>query len=107
MHVQVHYQNLDNSPWLDQFIESRLEKLSRYLSPSASIQVNLKFEDRKYIASLVIHNLQKDYIFSAQGVNLYEAFSSAMEKSNRTLGDRKRLVKDKINKRFHSLKYTA
>lgn len=105
MHVQVHYQNLENSPWMEQFIESRVERLTKYLSPSANLQVNLKFENRKYVTSLAIHNTNHDYAFSGQGANLYESFALAIDRASRVLGEQKRKVKDKINKQFFSLKH--
>jgi len=47
MQVQVHYQGLDNSPWMDQFIADRIQKLNRYLSSAGAVQINLKFENQK------------------------------------------------------------
>lgn len=105
MHFQVHYQNLDSSPWMDQFIESRVNKLNKYLTNSSSIQVNLKYENRSYVTSLAIHNPHHDYAFNTTGVNLYESFSLAIDKASRALGEQKRRVKDKINKQFFSLKH--
>lgn len=107
MHVQVHYQNLENSPWMDQFIESRVNKLNKYLSQSANIQVNLRFERNRYVTSLAIHNPNHDYAFSSDGINLFESFSLAVDKATRALGEHKRKMKDKINKQFFSLKYEA
>ena len=104
MQVQVHYQGLEPSPWLEQFIGRRVSKLDRYLSPAASIQVNLRFENREYVTGLSIHNPNHDYAFTSNGLNLYESFSSAIEKAARVLGEEKRKVKDKINKKFFSLK---
>lgn len=104
MQVQVHYQNLENSPWMDQFIERRVSKLNKYLAQSASIQVNLKYSNRSYVTSLAIHNPYHDYAFTSEGANLYESFSLAIDKAARTLGEQKRKIKDKINKRFFSLK---
>ena len=105
MHVQVHYSNLENSPWMDQFIESRVDKLTKYLSQSATIQVNLRFENRQYVTTLAIHNMNHDYAFTGDGVNLYESFSLAIDKAARALGEQKRRQKDKINKQFFSLKH--
>jgi hypothetical protein len=31
MQIQVHYQGLTNTPWMDEFISGRVEKLNRYL----------------------------------------------------------------------------
>jgi ribosomal subunit interface protein len=103
MRLQVHYQNLDNSPWMNQFIERRVGRLNKYLSSSANIQINVKQEKHQYVTSLAIHNNQ-DYAFSAQGENLYEALSLAVDKALRVLGEKKRRIKDKINKKFISLK---
>jgi ribosomal subunit interface protein len=100
MQVQVHYQGLDSSPWMDQFITRKVSKLSRYLSPSASLHVNLRFENRVYTTSLAIHNLYHDFAFSADGENLYESFSSATDKATRSLTEQKRRVKDKIHRKF-------
>lgn len=104
MQVQVHYQGLDNSPWMDQFINSRLSKLNRYLNNSAAIQIHLKLENKHYVTSLAIHNMNQDYAFTGEGQNLYESFSMAIEKAGRSLGEHKRKIKDKINKRYFSLK---
>jgi ribosomal subunit interface protein len=103
MRVQVHFQNLQNSPWMDNFIEQRVNKLDRYLARAASVQVNLRYENRRYITSLAIHN-HYDYAFSADGANLYESFTLAMDKAVRVLGEQKRRWRDKINKHFFSLK---
>ncbi|HXH31416.1 MAG TPA: HPF/RaiA family ribosome-associated protein [Bacteriovoracaceae bacterium] len=104
MHVQVHYQGLENSPWMDQFISSRVSKLNRYLGQSDSVQVHLKYCNRQYVTSLAIHNIVRDYAFSSDGVNLYESFSSALEKASRSLGEHKRRLKDRINKNYFSIK---
>ena len=104
MHVQVHYQNLENSPWMDQFIEKRVAKLDRYLAKSANVQVNLRYVNKGYVTTLAIHNPYHDYAFTSEGGNLYESFSEAIEKASRVLGEHKRKIKDRINKKFASLK---
>lgn len=104
MHVQVHYQNLENSPWTDKFIEDRVSRLNKYLSQSSSVQVNLRYENRSYVTSLAIHNPHHDYAFSTEGMNLYESLSLAIDKAVRSLGEQKKRMKDKINKKFFSIK---
>ena len=105
MHVQVHYQNLENSPWMDEFIESRVNKLKKFLPDSASVQVNLCHDkNNKYVTNLAIHNPHHDYAFTSEGANLYESFSLAIDKAKRSLGDHKQKVKDKINKKLFSIK---
>lgn len=107
MHVQVHYQGMENSPWMDEFITSRVSKLERYLGTAASIQVNLKMFKNRYITSLAIHNRGHDYAFTSDGDNLYESFAIAVDKANRALGEQKRKIKDRINRRYVSLKEAA
>ena len=103
MQVQVHYQGLEGSPWMEQFIAKRVAKIERYVNRSATVLVNLKFENRTYVTSLAIHNMNHDYAFSSDGENLYESFSIAIDKATRSLGEQKRMIKDKINKRYKPL----
>ena len=107
MQVQVHYQGLEASPWLDQFITRRLSKIERYLGQAASVQIHLKFENKQYVTSLAVHGLFKDYAFSANGENLYESFSLAIDKASRTLGEQKRKIKDKIHKKMFTFNRLA
>lgn len=100
MQVQVHYQGLEASPWLDQFITRRISKLERFLGQASSIQIHLKFENKQYSTSLAIHGLLKDYAFSANGENLYESFSLAVDKASRSLGEQKKRLKDKIHRKL-------
>jgi len=107
MQIQVHYDGLDSSPWMDEFISNRVSKLNRYLDQSGTIQVYLKFENRKYHSTMVIHNLGNNYAFSSNGDNLYESFAQAVGKAGRSLGEQKRMLKDKINRRYIPLKAVA
>jgi ribosomal subunit interface protein len=104
MQIQVHYQGLESSPWMDKFITGRVSKLNRYVNQSASLQINLKFENRKYSTSLAVHHLNRDFAFSGEGENLYESFASALDKALRSMSEHKRRIKDKINKRYIPLK---
>lgn len=104
MQIQVHYQGLEPSPWLDQFITRRVAKLDRYLSPSASIQVHLCLENGEYKSTLAIHHPNHEYSFTSDGINLYESFSSAIDQASRSLGEEKRKVKDKISRRFFTIR---
>lgn len=107
MQIQVNYQGLDHTPWMDQFITRRVSKLNRYFTPSANVVVHLKFTNRLYVTNLAIHNGHKDYAFNGEGENLYESFSQAIDRATRVLGEEKRKIKDKINKRFFSLRELA
>lgn len=102
MQVKIYYHGLDNTPWMEQFISKRVNKINRYLHQSAIVEVNLKFENKKYLTSLSIHNLGHDYSFSAEGLNMFESFSIAIDRATRALLEHKQVIKDKINKKFHN-----
>jgi ribosomal subunit interface protein len=104
MQVHVHYQGLASSKALEEFIANKSTKLQRYLGPASSVELHLKYDHRTYQASMAIHGIIKDYAFTAPGENLYEAFASVLDKAMRTLGEQKRKHKDKINRKFYSLK---
>jgi ribosomal subunit interface protein len=104
MHVQVRYQGLDHTPWMDDFINRRVSRLNRYLDQSSSIHINLRMERQNYVTSIAIHNPHMDYAFSTVGLNLFESLTGGIEKALRTLSNHKREIKDKINKSFFSLK---
>ena len=100
MQIQVHYQGLDSTPWMDEFITQRVLKLERFLNPSSTVQVHLRFENKTYSTSLSAHHFHQDYAFSASGENLYESFTAAIDKATRTLGEHKKRIKDKVHRRL-------
>lgn len=104
MHVQIHYQGLESSQWINQFINGKVEKLDRYLTPASKIHVHLKFENRNYVTCIDVHSPNHNYAFRSDGDNLYESFSLAIDKAARSLGEQKRRLKDKIHNKFNSLK---
>lgn len=105
MQVQVHYQGMDSSEWIDQFITRKISKLNRYLNEASAIHVHLKLDNRNYATTLEIHcNHHRNYAFHALGGNLYESFSMAIDKASRVLNEEKRRFKDRINSRYYSLK---
>lgn len=105
MQVQVSYQGLDSSPWIDQFITRKMEKLKRYLNPASIIQVHLKLDKICYSTTLEVHSTNhKSYAFSSEGDNLYESFSTAIDKAARVLNEERRKIKDHINSKYFSLK---
>ncbi len=104
MNVQVNYQNLKNSQWVDDIIMQKVDKLSTFLDRSSNIQVHMKHDKSGYVASLAIHYPQHELAVSAVGENLYEALAEAVDKARRVLRTQKDKIKNKINRKFYSLK---
>jgi ribosomal subunit interface protein len=107
MQIQVHFQGIEHTPWMDEFITNRVEKIGRYLNPSSKIHVSLKAEKLKCFTTISIHNTNHDFAFSSDGVNVWESVSTAIDKANRVLSEKKRQFKDRINKRSSLNQYVA
>jgi ribosome-associated translation inhibitor RaiA len=106
MQIKVHYQGLDSTPWMEDFIAEKVEKLKTYLTPASTILANIELAKGVYTTNITIHN-QHDYSFTAQGNNLFESFTAAKNKALRVLKENKRMMKDKINSKYHSLRDLA
>lgn len=105
MQMQVYYQGFDVSPALDQFMGEKLQKLKRFLEASAPVAVYLRQDGKDLFSiSLNAHAFHKDFSFHARSANVYEGFSQALDKAQRVLGEEKRQIKDKINRRYRPLK---
>ncbi len=100
MQVNVYHRGFGSTPWMDEFFISRLSKLERFLSPSTRVVVELILESNNYITKLFIHHLGHDNIFEGHGVNFYESFSMAIEKSGKGLKIENQEFKLKINRRY-------
>jgi ribosomal subunit interface protein len=87
----------EHSPWLNQLIERKVEKLQRYISPTAKVSIYLKNEDKTYISTIDVLNMKHHHAFTASGLNLYEAFSFALDKATRALSEHKRKLKNRIH----------
>lgn len=107
MQIHVHYQGLNHSPWMEEFITKKVGKLSRYLSPSATVNVFMKNENQITSTTLSIHNPNHDYAFTGNGENVYESVSSAIDKANRVLSENKRRLKDRLARRSSNLRQFA
>lgn len=101
MQTQIHYQGLESTSWTEDFMTSRVQKLERYLGPSASIQVHVKqINNQSYEAAIAVHGFKHDYAFRSTGENLYQAFMLTLDKAVRTLSEEKRKLKDRIHRKF-------
>jgi ribosome-associated translation inhibitor RaiA len=106
MQVKVHYQGLESSPWMEEFIAEKIEKLKTYLTPASTILANIELAKGVYTTTITIHN-HHDYSFTAKGDNLFESFTSAKKMALRVLKENKRIAKDKINRKYYSLRDLA
>lgn len=105
MQMQVYYQGFDVSPALDQFMDDKLQKLKRFLEASSPVAIFLRQDGKDlFSVSLNAHAFHKDFSFHGKSDNVYEGFSLALERAQRVLGEEKRQLKDKINRKYKPLK---
>ena len=89
MIIRIQYQGISGSPWMDQYMEGKLARLERYLSPEAIIVIEL---GNKSI-QLFIQNMKHEYDFNDEGEDLYEAFSKVLVTAARILKlDHQRII---------------
>lgn len=99
MQFKIFYEGINSSPWVEQLINQKGQRLSRYLSPGAVVNFHLKMENQHYQVTISFHWQRRDYAFSLSGTNLYQSVAGALEKASRGLSEEKRRSKDRIAKR--------
>jgi len=96
MNIQLHFDQIRHSPWLDQFLEKRLERLEKFLRPDDRVHLNVKGNGEHFESHLSVQHSSKKFDFSAQGENLFESFSQVLNAALRALSEeRKNWVRTK------------
>jgi ribosomal subunit interface protein len=90
MNIQLHFDEIRHSPWLDQFLEKRLERLEKFLRPEDQVKLNLKGQNNVFESHLCIQNVSKAIDFSATGDSLFESFSKVIDQAFRALSENKK-----------------
>lgn len=98
MQVQLHFQDIRHSLWMDQFLEKRLARLERFLPPTSVVHLNLKFDNERYHGQMLIHHPLKEYAFSGEGASVIESFMQLMDRAVGSLSDQRRKMKAKMRR---------
>lgn len=104
MQVNLEYQGVESSPWMERFITRKLEKLNRYLTPASTVKVLLIKHQDDCEACIEVTNNTRFYTCSSKGGDIHSAFSDALEKASRELGEQKRRARANIHSKFFSIK---
>jgi len=78
---------------MNQYMEGKIARLERYLSPEAMIEIELGPNSTR----LFIRNVSHEYEFSEEGGDLFEAFSKVLESACKVL----KLEHQKIINKIH------
>ncbi len=90
MNIQLHFDEIRHSPWLDQFLEKRLERLEKFLRPEDQVKLILRGQNNIFESHLHIQNVSKEIDFSATGDSLFESFSKVIDQAFRALRENKK-----------------
>lgn len=90
MNIQLHFDEIRHSPWLDQFLEKRLERLEKFLRPEDRVKLILRGENNIFESRLCIQKVSKEIDFSARGDSLFESFSKVIDQAFRVLSENKK-----------------
>jgi ribosome-associated translation inhibitor RaiA len=101
MDIQFHYQGTSGSPWMNEYLESRLSVLERYLPNGARIVVNFATDSHRTLARMSIRTMKRAFTFGEEGKDLYEAFTEVLEDALGTLREEYHRMIDHAHKKFY------
>lgn len=95
MEMRIHYQGTGESPWMNEYLESKVGRLERYLPSGALVRIELS--PTKCRISVTTH--KHDYQFLAEGNDSFEAFTHSFEDALRSLRFDHQLTMNRIHHR--------
>lgn len=100
MRIQIEYKGLETSPWMEQFIARKCGKLERYLSPSGRVMVVLIKDSQVCSVCIGVTNPGRSFTSNSQGADIHEAFLLALEHVSRELSEHRRLMRERIHRKY-------
>lgn len=80
MHCSITFRNLDHTAALDERIQTKSQKLEKYLGPEAKIDWVCWIEKNAQIAELKVSHKDDHYIAKAQSEDLYKTMDMVINK---------------------------
>lgn len=90
MNLQITGHHLEVTPAIRQYVNSKLEKVSRHFDHVIDAKVILSVEPRKHRAEVTLHMRNKDIHCEVIQENLYAAIDLLTDKVDRTVVDHKK-----------------
>lgn len=100
MEVRIEYQGIEGSPWMREYLESKLARLERYLSPGSHIDIYLISEADQCFSRFKVRTLRHEYSFDKEGSDIYEAFTSALDEASLILRREHLKIRQKYHHQF-------
>ncbi len=96
MDVRIIFQGVRESPWMQSYLESKIEKLDRYVPVNSEVTIFLS----EIEAEIKIKTPKHQYSFSSQGSDLFETFSRVFEAAAKFLRNEHAKLKVRIHRKF-------
>lgn len=100
MIIRIQYQGVSGSPWMREYMEGRIARLERYLSPTAQIIIDLISDSGKILTSFTVRTLRHEYCIKKDGDDLFEAFTAALEEAARILRRDHMRLREKMHRQI-------
>lgn len=83
MSIQVSFHNVDHSDALVSFIDSKSERLNKFLKPSEKAKCLIEHESTKYKFKLNLKLINKNITLSSKADNAFKAASEVFAKAKK------------------------
>ncbi len=100
MDVRIRFQGGGESPWMNKYLESKLSHLGRYLPSDSLVFLIISQLAEKCSTELVVRTPKREYIFTAEGNDVFESFSEVLEESSKYLRIEHAKLKLRIHRKF-------
>jgi hypothetical protein len=100
MNVQLKWQGIPASPFIESYLMKEVGKLERQFPGSNDMAIRFRREGVYYRARVHVRAMGRDWWVVGEGANLVEGLHQAFENLQRKIGEFKRFSRDKINRRF-------
>ncbi len=80
MRCEITFRNLEHTEALDQKIQSKSQKLEKYLGPETTIKWVCWIEKNSQIAEVKVNHKQDHYIAKAESEDLYKTMDLVIDK---------------------------
>jgi putative sigma-54 modulation protein len=101
MKLTISFKHLDHTPALDQRIQEKTEKLTKYFEGNIGVQWVCWVRHEKHYAEIQLHGPGFDFFAKASADNMYKALDLVIEKMERQLEKQKTMRRNRLHGSAH------
>jgi ribosome-associated translation inhibitor RaiA len=100
MDTRISFKGIKESPWMKDYLESKVARLGRYLPQDAMLLISLSDNGTVFTAELRIRTPKHSYTYFSEGFDLFEAFTRVLEESSLRLRNKHARLRERIHRKF-------